>query len=40
MAPEGTSEHKCRMVWLYWYEVIDGINGINGIYIGAINGDK
>lgn len=28
MAPEGISEHKCRMVWLYWYEVIDGINGI------------
>ena len=21
MAPEGISEPKCRMVWLYWYEV-------------------
>lgn len=30
MAPERISEPKCRMVWLYWY---DCMNGINGIYI-------
>ena len=38
MAPEGISEHKCRMVWLYWYEVIDGIMVVD-IY-KAIDGDN
>lgn len=38
MAPIRTSGHKCRMVWWYGYDGIDG--KLLFIYSTAINGDE